>query len=240
MERLLPDLAHACRRLARAPAFAIVAILTLALGIGANTAIFSIVETVLLRPLPDRDPERLLMLWRPGDKGDATWISGPEIQDYAADTATFAHVAAYTGTSANLTGGQEPERVIGAAVTTNLFAALGVAPFVGRVFSSADRASDILDQVVLSFGLWQRRFGARTDLIGQTIQVNGRARPVVAVMPQSFKLPPDFSEERPSELWIPLDPQSSAWTSSGDHSLLGFARLQPNVSPRRASEAMSV
>src|SRR5204863_663758 len=120
----------------------------------------SIVQTGIRRPLPYRDPERLVVFWRPGAKGDATWISGPEIQDYSTDTATFAHVAAYTSTSANLTGGQEPERVVGAAVTPNLFSALGVAPLVGRAFSPSDKASDILDQVTLSFGLWQRRSGA--------------------------------------------------------------------------------
>src|SRR5712691_10263207 len=117
MDRLLLDVAHSLRRLARAPGFATLAILALALGIGANTAIFSLVKTVLLRPLPYGDPDRLVMIWGKRDKGETTWISGAEILDYQAETSTFERVAAYYGNAANLTGGQEPERVITALVT---------------------------------------------------------------------------------------------------------------------------
>src|SRR5688572_31701710 len=145
MDRLLSDLTHAFRRLARAPGFAVIAILTLALGIGANTAIFSLVKTVLLRPLPYSDPERLVMIWGARDKGETTWLSAPEMLAYMAQTQAFAGVAAYYGTAANLTGGQEPERVIAAAVTPNLFQTLGVRAFVGRTFLASDSATAIAE-----------------------------------------------------------------------------------------------
>jgi putative ABC transport system permease protein len=240
MPRLLPDLALAVRRLSRAPGFATIAILTLALGIGANTAIFSLVQTVLLRPLPYGDPGRLVMIWGSRLKGETTWISGPEILDYARDTSVFAQVAAYTSTSSNLTGGQEPERVLTAVVTPNLFTTLGVRPLTGRTFSLTDSAYTMQDQVVLSFGLWQRRFGGRTDLVGQSIQINGNARTVIGVMPHSFKLPRDFSNDRPSELWVPLDLNAESWQSWGDHSLLGVARLRDGVTPGAASASMRI
>jgi putative ABC transport system permease protein len=239
MDRLLSDLAHAFRRLARAPGFAVIAILTLALGIGANTAIFSLVKTVLLRPFPYSDPERLVMIWGARDKGETTWLSAPEMLAYMAETQTFAGVAAYYGTAANLTGGQEPERVIAAAVTPNLFQTLGVRAFAGRAFIASDSAAAIADQIVLGHGLWQRRFGGRDDVIGQSIQVNGRAHTVVGVMPASFKLPLDFSEERPSEAWVPYDltPDAASW---GDHSLIGVARLRDGVDPASAGSTMRV
>ena len=239
MDRLLPDLAHSLRRLSRAPGFATIAILTLALGIGANTAIFSLVKTVLLRPLPYGDPDHLVMLWGNRDKGETTWIAGPEVLDYQGETSTFDQVAAYYGNAANLTGGQEPERVITALVTPNLFQALRVAPIVGRTFSAGDNAAEIADHVVLGFGLWQRRFGGRNDIVGQTIQLNGRARTVIGVMPESFKLPLDFSDERPSELWVPTDLHSPSWASWGDHSLIGFARVRGGVDAARVATTMT-
>lgn len=219
MDRLLPNLVHSFRRLARAPGFTVIAILTLALGIGANTAIFSLVKTVVLRALPYGDPDRLMMIWASRDKGETTWIAGPEILSYATDASVFEHVAAYTGSTANLTGGQEPERVISAWVTPNLFQTLGVRAQVGRTFTATDSASAIADNVILGYGLWTRRFGSRPEIVGQTIHVNGRARLVIGIMPASFKLPLDFSNERPSELWVPTDLRE--WTSWGDHSLIG-------------------
>src|SRR5687768_2811742 len=128
MERVLPDLSYALRRLARAPGFAALALLTLALGIGANTAIFSIVRSVLLRPLPYERSESVVMLWRSEAEGETTWLSGPEVKGYGEITDAFSQVAAYTATAANITGGEEPERVVAAAITANLFQTLGISP----------------------------------------------------------------------------------------------------------------
>jgi putative ABC transport system permease protein len=237
MDRLLPDVTHAVRRLLRAPGFAAIAILTLALGIGANTAIFSLVKTVILRPLPYGEPDRLVMLWRTADKGESTWLSSPEVTGYSGATRAFERVDAYYGTVANLTGGMEPERVNAAFVTPGLFRALGVPALVGRTFEPGDSAATIADQVVLGHALWQRRLGGRPDVVGQTIQVNGSARTIIGVMPPSFKLPRDFGSDRPSELWTAYDLAPTA-AQFGNRSLIAFARMRDGVDPDAATSAM--
>jgi putative ABC transport system permease protein len=237
MDRLIPDVSHAVRRLLRSPGFAAIAILTLALGIGANTAIFSLVKTVVLSPLPYDDPERLVMLWRSADKGETTWLSSPEVSGYASADRAFEMVAAYDVVVANLTGGMEPERVNAALVTTNLFRALGVSALVGRNFEPADSASAIQDQVVIGYALWQRRFGGRSDIIGHSIQVDGRARIVIGVMPEAFRLPQDFAESRPSELFTAYDLGPTA-AQFGNHSLIAIGRLKPGVERAAATSAM--
>jgi putative ABC transport system permease protein len=241
MEQLRSDLTHALRRLARAPGYTLVAILTLALGIGANTAMFSLVKTVILRPLPYGDPDRLAIPWATHERGETTWLSGPELADYASETSTFESVASYTGSAANLTGGVEPQRVAVGEVTPNLFHTLRANALVGRTFAASDSASVIKDEVVLTHQLWMQRFGGMPDVIGSTIQLNGQARTIIGVMPASFKLPLDYTDERPSELFVPLDmtPYSTAdeW---GDHSFIGVMRLREGVSNARAVATMRV
>jgi putative ABC transport system permease protein len=237
MDRILSDLAHAFRRLVRAPGFTAIAALTLALGIGANTAIFSLVKAVVLRPLPYADAERLVMVWnRQQDRGETTWLSGPESRDYQAQVNTFAQFAVYTTSAGNLTGGIEPERVFIGNITPNLFDALGVRAQIGRSFAATDSAPNIANEVVLGHGLWTRRFGARRDILGQSVQINGTARTVVGVMPASFRLPLDFANERPTELWTPLD--LATQTSTGDHSLLGIGRLAGGVTLEQANTTL--
>ena len=238
MNRLLSDVAYALRRFARAPGFAAIAIVTLALGIGANTAIFSLVKTVIIAPLPYGDPDRLVMLWGKMEKGATTHLSSPEVSDYAAESRTFVNVAVYAGGAANLTGGQEPERVVAAEVSPNMFATLGVPALVGRTFDESDKVQDIADQVVLSYSLWQRRFGGDRAIIGQRILVDGAQNTVIGVMPPMFKLPLDFSDDRPSEMWRPLDLLSPEWAGWGNHSLIGVARLRDGVTPALATATM--
>jgi len=238
LNRLLSDVAYAFRQLARAPGFATIAILTLALGIGANTAIFSLVKAVLIRPLPYGDPERLTMLWGKMVKGATTWLSAPEVRDYAAETRTFASVAVYSSSAVNLTGDQEPERIVAAEVSPNMFVTLGVPALVGQAFASSANATEIAEQVVLSYSLWQRRFGGSRDIVGRRILVNGAQITVIGVMPEGFKLPLDFSEDRPSELWQPLDLTAPQWGGWGNHSLIGVARLREGVSPELATASM--
>jgi predicted permease len=237
MDRILADLAHAFRRLLRAPGFTAIATLTLALGIGANTAIFSLVKAVVLRPLPYADADRLIMVWnKQQDRGETTWLSGPESRDYQAQVNTFERFAVYTTSAGNLTGGIEPERVFVGVVTPNMFDALGVRALVGRAFASSDSAAAIVNEAVLGHGLWTRRFGARRDIIGQTVQINGSARTVVGVMPPDFRLPLDFANDRPAELWTPLD--LATQTSTGDHSLLGIGRLKAGVTLDQANTTL--
>ncbi|HWW86594.1 MAG TPA: ABC transporter permease, partial [Vicinamibacterales bacterium] len=241
MDRLLSDVAYSFRRLAKAPSFAAIAIVTLALGIGANTAIFSLVKAVLIVPLPYADPDRLVMLWGKIEKGATTFLSGPEVRDYGNETQTFASVAVYTSTGANLTGGngvQTPERVVVAAVSPNIFATLGVSAVIGRTFAASDDARDIADQVVLSYSLWQRRFGGSREIVGQPILLDGARNLVIGVMPRTFKLPMDFTDDQPSEVWRPLDLRAPAWSPWSDHSLIGVARLNARITPTFATATM--
>ena len=236
----MTDLRLSLRKLMRSPAFAVVAVLTLALGIGANTAIFSIVKAVLLAPLPFRDADRIAMLWGSRDAGETTWLSAPEILSYRDDIDAFESVAAYAGTGANLTGGQEPERVVAAAVTTNLFYTLGLAAHAGRTFGPADSVAPIRDHVIISHGLWQRRYGADPAIVGKSIQVNGSARTVVAVMPPAFRLPLDIADQRPSELWVPMDLHDADLAGWGNRGLMAVVRLAAGVTPERAASQMRV
>ena len=126
------------------------------------------------------------MLWGSRDAGETTWLSAAEILSYRDDIAAFESVAAYTGTGANLTGGQEPERVAAAAVTTNLFHTLGVAPLAGRAFGPGDSAAAVRDQVIISHGLWQTRFGSDPNVLGKSLVVNDRPRTIIGVAPPSM------------------------------------------------------
>ena len=160
MSLLLQNLSYACRVLRRQPTFSSVAILTLALGIGATTAVFTVVYGVLLRPLPFRDPGRLVMLMY-GHQGTVSpWFSPPNFRDYVAENNAFSGTAALTPITVNMTGLGEPERLQGARVSWNYFDVLGVGMAHGRAFVEADNQSDG-NRIVLSHGLWRRRFGGR-------------------------------------------------------------------------------
>jgi len=240
MDRLLRDLRHTAKRLLRERGFVAVAVLTLGLGIGANTAIFSLIKTIMLRPLPYGSPDRLVMVWEETAPGETTHLSVQEVMSYRAEAGSLAQMAAYWETNANLTGGQEPERVRAAAATANFFDTLAVPALLGRTFVAADGDPGGGQVILLGHGLWQRRFGGAPDLIGRTLQVNGRAHTVVGVMPETFRLPLDYRAERPTEAWVPLviDPSSlGAW---GDRSLIGVGRLKPGVPAATATSEFKV
>ncbi len=170
MSRLFQDVRHACSRLLRDRAFAIIAILTLGLGIGANTAMFTLVQSVMLRPLPYGAPDRLVVIWNTTDRTELTHISLQEVASYRSESRNLADVAAYTEADANLTGGQEPERVRTASVTANLFGLLHASALHGRGFAAEDGQTGRSDVVVIGHGLWQRRFGGSPAIVGQSIQ----------------------------------------------------------------------
>ncbi|HET9515461.1 MAG TPA: ABC transporter permease, partial [Gemmatimonadales bacterium] len=188
IDRLLQDLRYAFRRLWREKTLSSVAVVTLALGIGANTAMFSLVSAVLLRPLPYAEPDRLVMIWKPDEPGTTTWLAVPEAESYRHDVPSYSSMGYYTDGTVNLTGGMEPERVNAAAVTAGVFQTLGVEPLLGRAIDSTDDVPGS-DVVVLAYGLWQRRFGGDDRIIGQPIKVNGEDRIVIGVMPPEFRLP---------------------------------------------------
>src|SRR5690349_22031 len=159
MRHFRQDLRDALRRLGHDPAYAAVAVLTLALGIGANTAMFSVIRTVLLKPLPYGDPDRVVMIWNAARPGDMTWVSTQEVVAYAEAGQSFERFSAYGDGFASLTGGHiEPERVPSASVKTDLFDTLQVQPASGRAFSAADGAPGATPVVIIGDGLWQRRF----------------------------------------------------------------------------------
>ena len=232
-ELIAADVRYAFRTLRRNPGFAIVVLLTLALGIGANAAIFSVVNGVLLRPLPYRDADRLMVIWgdlrRPGV--NQIPASAGEYLDYRDRSHAFEQVAAYDTVGFNLTGGGEPERVEGAVVTTTFFALLGASAQAGRTFVAAEDQPGRDDVVVLSHSLWTRRFSANPAIVGQTIPVDGRPAQVVGVMPAAFQFP-----DRSIEIWKPflLDAEAVSDNNRGSHGYTALARLKAGFSRQQA------
>src|SRR6188474_1386220 len=182
------DIQYALRSIAKKPLFYSVTILTLALGIGANAAIFTVVNGVLLQPLPYPHPERLMMVWtynpRQGfDKDVGTY---PNFEDWRRGSTSFERMSAYTGASMTLTGSGDPAQIRGGRVTPDFFDTLGVAPARGRAFAAANGQAGGERVVILAHGLWTRRFGADPSIIGRTIMLAGVSHEVLGVMPQSF------------------------------------------------------
>jgi predicted permease len=233
-ENLRRDSVIGIRGLLRQPGFTAAALVTLALGIGANTAVFSVIRHVLLAPLPYQDADRVVMIWSQWRGFPKTWVSDAEALDYRTVPA-FADAGAWSGSQVNLTGdGADPARVGAAFVTPNTFAILGVAPRLGRVFTDVEAQATVAPSVVLSDGLWRRRFGAATDVLGKTMLVNGVAREIVGIMPPGFQLPTDFvaDAEEPTELWLPLQLNQA---NRGSHGLYAAARLKAGATVERAN-----
>ena len=228
------DIRYGLRLLRKSPGFAVVAILTLGLGIGANTAIFSTVDALLIRALPYADPDRIVMVWEDAhEAGFPKNTPAPgNYTDWARLNRSFSGIAATRGASANLTGGGVPEQIVGRAVTPNFFAVLGVNPIAGRTFTDEeDRTSAPV--VVISYGLWQRRFGGDRSVIGQTMQMNGSRAEVIGVMPRGFVF-----RSRDVDYWIPIafSPEAAAVRTS--HFLNVVARLAAGVSIDAARDDM--
>src|ERR1044071_1863736 len=187
---LWQDVRFGVRTLAKRPGFALVAVLTLALGIGANTAIFSVVNAVLLRPMPFKDAERLVIVYETTQSVPRDFISVPNLEDYRSGSRSFEGFATFVPQSVNLTGsGAEPERVVGAFVTSSFFPVLGIQPVRGRAFTPEDDAQGGGQVALLAHELWQRRFGADPEIIGRSLTFNGEPYTVVGIMPAGFRYP---------------------------------------------------
>jgi predicted permease len=231
------DVRYALRMLAKNPAFTAIAIVALALGIGANTAIFSVVNAVLLRPLPFKHPEQLVMLWE-----NAAHLGFPKdtpspanFLDWQKQVQSFTGMAATAERSFNLTGVGEPERLEGRRVSANLFDLLGVPPLLGRTFVPDDDRPGT-HVVLLSYSLWQRRFGSDPGVIGRALSLNGESYTVVGVMPPLLQLP-GYSN-RSDQLWVPIAfPQEEA-SQRGNHFLEVIARLKPGITLKQAQTQM--
>jgi predicted permease len=232
-ERLLRDVRYAFRQVARNPGFAAITVFTLALGIGSTTAIFSIFNATLLRPLPFEDPGRLALLYtsipnigyeRPGS------VTDPDFGEWQKQNQVFDQIAGFRGKTANLTGSGEPERLAGTAVTASFFSVLGVSPEFGRAFSAYEQRAGHEDVALISHKLWARRFASRPDIVGKTIQLDGTPFTVLGVMPAQFEFPSQ------GDFWTPMvlaNDRSNAMDQV-------IARLKPNISLARATEDVTI
>lgn len=232
----LHDLRYAMRLQRKNPGFTIVAVIALALGIGANTAIFSVVNTVLLRPLPYKDPERLVMVWEEATKAGypQDTPTAANFVDWRDQNQSFEGMAAMDETSFNLTGFGEPERLEGRRVSTSFFPLLGVEPQIGRVFTAAEDQPGSQRVVVLSYGLWQRRFGGDAGIVGKTLTMNGAGYTVIGVMPARFQFP-----TADDEAWVPIAFTQEEAADRGRHYLQVVARLKPGFAMAQAQGDMS-
>jgi putative ABC transport system permease protein len=227
LDHLLRDIRYGLRNLLKNPAFTLVAVVTLALGIGANTAIFSVVDAILFRPLPFADSGRLITLLHDGRNP----VANANYIDWRDQTHSFDVMAAASAWSPNLTRDDPPEHLYGLTVTQNLLPMLGVQPSLGRLFLPGEDRLGATHEVILSHRLWQRRFHSDPAVLGRTITLDGAAYTIVGVMPQSFKFPPFWATR--TELWVP-DPLGADLTNRGGNHLRVFAHLKKNVSLSQA------
>ncbi len=236
---MFTELKYAARALLKRPGFSLIAIATLALGIGANTAIFSVVNATLLRPLPFKDPERVVIVWGALPKMAAATLpnSCPNFMDLKAKSQTFERLAAFRSWSWQSTAGAEPELLRGARVSADFFEAVGADPVLGRVFTPEEDLPNRAPVAIISYGLWQRRFGGDVNVIGKTIALTGRNAMIVGVMPEGFRFPgganmiPGLQFALQNDVWMPIAFSDEERQRQGNLNLAVIGRLKPGVSP---------
>ena len=243
MQTLIQDLRYGGRMLMKKPGFTLIAVLTLALGIGANTAIFSVAYAVMWKALPYQEPQQLVAMWsirkgwsgRPSPAAPAVFLDWREKNNVFTDVAAYEDAAISNRPKFFLTGIGEPERIMGARVTVNLFSVLGVNAARGRTFSVEEEQIGREQVVLLSDALWNRRFGADKEIVGKTIQLNDRLFTVIGVMPPDFKL----SYPKASELWTPIPFGAKDRNNRSEVAYKTIARLKPDVTIPQAQTAMN-
>lgn len=238
-ETLWQDSRYGMRMLRKYPGFALTVMITLGLGIGANATIFSVINAVLLEPLPYREPDRLVRLWETNPGGGLTEVavSVPNFQDWQREQSVFEQLAASENATFNLTGSGEPQRLSAAKITANLIPTLDVAPALGRSFLPEEEVAGANHVVLLSHGLWQRQFGGDPSLINKAIQLNGESYTVVGVMPPGFRFPTI------KDLWVPfvVDPAKEPWrTDRTNRNLAVFGRLKSGVTLDQANSELAL
>lgn len=250
METILQDIRYSFRSLIKTPAFTAVAIVVLALAIGANTAIFTVVNAVLIRALPYPNSDRLVMLWETNPRFqigiDTLPVTPGTFMDWREQGSVFEHVSALGAGRFNLSGSGEPERISGATVSANFFRLMGIEPKLGRAFQDDEERPGANKVVVISFALWQRRFGGAEDIVGKPITLDGKGYTVIGVAPEGFQFPrarelPYFvGVSSATELWRPMI-QSEDFVSRkrADHQLTVIARLKPGVTRDHAQAEMT-
>ena len=245
MNSLINDLTYAFRLLLKHPGVTSIAVITLALGIGANTAIFSVVNAVLLNPLPYKQPDRLVSLWE-NVPGHGRWRASPaNFFDWKKQNTVFEDVAAFGQSSMTLTGAGEPEQLIGTRVSSGYFAVVGVEPFIGRSFAAEEYEPGKGQVVILGHALWQRRFGGDAGLINRNVTLDGSTYTVVGVMPPGiFPVSPTTSgrlnfDEQQQNFWTPMS-FTANWTAVRSAHVLGVvARMRPGVTIQQATTEMN-
>ncbi len=239
MQTLLQDLRYGARMLVKQPGFTLIAVITLALGIGANTTAFSLIHTVLIQPLPYRDAGRVLFAqgWDVQRDQRQFNVAAADFEDWRAQCSSFEQAAGYRYWSVNLTGNGEPERVQGYNVTANLFQLLGVEPLLGRTFQSDEDKPGAAKVAVLSHGFWQRRFGAQSSIVGQTVTLNDESYTIIGVMPPKFEFPQvNFK----GDLWVPFSHDAARLRveANANFSMVAVARLRPDRTLAQAQAEM--
>ena len=232
------DVGHAIRGLIKSPGFAAASLITLALGIGATSAIFSVVKAVLMSPLPYASPERTVQIFTRWTAFEKTWIADQEVIDFRRMSKTMTAIGAWNSGQQNLTGDGEPIRVGVGFATANLFDVLGVRPLIGRVFTVEEDVPNGPPVAVLGYPIWQARYGGDRSIIGRTIVINDVPVQVIGVMPEGFRLPTDFNDDaaEPTQLWRPM-----AWNMaqlSRNHGFFAAATLAPGQTAATATEEL--
>src|SRR5213078_3809563 len=237
MHTLWQDLRYGARMLLKSPSVSIVVILALALGIGANTAIFSVINSLLLRPLPYDQADRLLFLNERSKVMDEMSISYPNFTDWRNQNHVFEKIGVYNRGSYNLTGSGDAERIPTAQVSADLFSALRANALIGRVFTNDEDQPGAAPVVILSYGLWQRRFGGQTSILNQTLTLNGKSYTVIGVMPADYAYPSRV------DMWVPVGQLSGDpnWQQRGNHpGLYAVARVKTGVTQAQAQADMNI
>ncbi len=239
LESLVLDVRYGARMLRKHPGFALTVIITLGLGVGANATIFSVVNAVLLEPLPFNNPDRLIRLSESNPQQGVVELpaSVPNFQDWQKQESVFDQLAASENATFNLTGSGEPQRIAATRITANLFSTLGVTPVLGRTFLPGDEKAGADRVAIVSHGLWQRQFGGDPSVVNRTVQLNGESYTLVGIMPPGFQFP------ALRDLWVPLvlDPAKEPWRADRtNRNLAVFGRLKPGVNLNQANAEMSV
>ncbi|MBL8167584.1 MAG: ABC transporter permease [Acidobacteria bacterium] len=235
MQLLWQDLRYGARMLKKQPGFTLIAVVTLALGIGATTAIFSVVNAVLLNPLPFPQSERIVRLWekRQPEDGLRVAVRYPNFQDWRQQNQVFSHMAAYREDGFNLRVNTDTQRLEGARVTVDFFNVLGVQPALGRAFSAQEDAPGGERVVILSHALWQQSFGGDAQLMGRQLNIDGQNHTVIGIMPPGFVFPGYGYANEETHLWFPFALEAPA-TGRGPHRLRVLGRLQPTATVEQA------
>ncbi len=244
-EALGKDVSFAWRSLRREAGLTALVVLTLGFGIGATTALFAVVKSALLAPLPYADPGTVAEVWSAWKGYDHTWLSYDEYEAWKEEIPAFKDIALYGGGSVDLTGGDQPERVRETDVDRNVFPVLGVTPRLGRNFTAEEDRPGGPSAAIISYDLWQRRFGGDPAVVGRSIEVNGVARPLVGVMPSGFRLPLDFGADGRTDVYLPLATDAAnegavpgpAFPAGGggNHNYFAVARLTPGATVELAN-----